>query len=344
MARRRAADGAGTTHRRRRRQLAADGDPSVPAGRQSDDRRRPDREAGQTRHRAGRPLARRARAGQRRQQHDDGRHERFGSRRRSLRLQDPGAGDDQGRLQRAPGRRADRRVCGDRTDHPAEHPVHHLRLDGRSLHRSIVPGRRHPRHPDGAVPDGSDPLHRPLARLPARLAALTAPDWRGTAQLGSAADVASDHPGRHPERGVHADRGRRRRGRVRAALDAGVLPHAATGGPAEAPAGDGHLHRYRDVGNRRLRSDSLAAGACAGRRGTGADACRDRRQPVAVLVAAQRCTAGAGHVCRRHRADDHHGAGAGTGIRGARARSGAHGRGGGGEPDDRSCHPPRSGC
>ena len=112
---------------------------------------------------------------------------------------------------------------------PAQHHGGGLRRDRQRLDRRPVPRRRRAGRADRHRPDDLQLLLRARSACKKQRATLGRSVVRG-ARLGAAADDPGDHHGRHPDRLVHADRGRDDRGGLhpgRADPGAQPRPHPA---------------------------------------------------------------------------------------------------------------------
>ena len=269
-------------------QLRAARDPAVHSGRRSHEHRQPHRPPASVLSRAGRPLPRRARARQRRCQHDLRRHVRLGDRGRSRHRPHHHRHDDQGwpLPHRLRGRHHGVRRHH-RTDHPSFDPDGALRTDLRHLDRVSVPrrvrSRRHARH----RLHGDEFGDRAPPQLSGRAGDPDARNSENHAARISRADAAGDPAVRHLRRRDDADRRRRRCGflcalRLDRALPRGDVEAALRGDPHQRQGDD--LDRHADRGRARVqlrgddREHSEFAGADDGRARSVRDRLPARRQ------------------------------------------------------------------
>ena len=187
-----------------------------------------DRAAAALLRRAGRPLPRRPRPGQRRAVDHLRRHVGLGDRRRRRQRQADADDDDLGRqVHPRLRRRADRRLLGDRPDHPAVDPDGGLRPRLRRLDRLPLHRRHRPRPADGPRPDGDHRADRPAPQLPGRRAGAAPRDPRHHHPRLPGADDAGRAARLHLLRRHHPDRGRRHRRRLRLPDLGAALPRAS---------------------------------------------------------------------------------------------------------------------
>ena len=224
----------------------------LPAGRRADDLGRRDQPHDPAGADHGRPSARRARAGRHAVQHVLRRHFRLVHRRRRGAQPHRRGGDDQGRLRPRLHGGADRLRLHDGEPDSAEHHGGGLRRDRQRLDRRAVSRRHRAGRADRHRADDLLALLRAgrdsqAAREPVRIR-------RRGARVRSAADDPAHHHGRHPDRLVHADRGRHDR--------VGLHPRGAD------PAAQSQA-RPQSAARLRLYRAALFAAAGAGRRRVG---------------------------------------------------------------------------